>query len=598
MRNPHLTLLIRLASSLFGLYLAFPNHAQASSTPHNQSDSIRFAIIRFQPELPKHAPAQCLLNHPLHPKALPNALRICHKALIDSGYAEASIDSTKLVPASRPNQYDTLLVFLHAGKRYTFSNKLIPFTEKHLRGYLAQDSIPDTNAPSITPFSSIRLNAIPSSDSTFIIRKETAAPHPIPIQNIEFVTQQNAPLRIRKPLLVRLAGLDKGDSLTPLMLKRITPLPPRHPNLNWFHPTTIRYTPQGAAIALYPSFKKNSAVAGQIALAPGSGKKKTVLTGYLDLRLSNLLKNTETLTLNWKGTGPNNHRFALAIDYPYIRASPWGIALSANLRVDSARQQLANAEANLLYAPTPSTHYRIGIALQKTKNRPQKTYQADAAHANALTSYLIRFQARYQRTQHDFPYPNGLTATLTLAAGTARSSTKSTPPNPNEAPTPKALPRAEGTLAIDYAHAFAPTPFGIRTLLYAAARGFLKKNSFHRIPAIERIEPVLGYALHGFQENQIRTTAISTLILQPYASVAHRTFAILPTIQYGLYAQPKEPNPTDPPDPAHLIGYAIAFAISAPPASLAIAIAQGHIFTSTTRTTNPWLVHLNIALQF
>ncbi|CAN1544871.1 hypothetical protein MCETHM1_01912 [Flavobacteriaceae bacterium] len=105
----------------------------------------------------------------------------------------------------------------------------------------------------------------------------------------------------------------------------------------------ILFTKDTTKVFIYIEKKKANSFDGYIGFN-NTEREKIKLNGYLDLTLTNALKNGEELSIYWKNDGENQKTFNAKLDIPYLLKSPIGIKGQINiLKQDSIFQNTKTA---------------------------------------------------------------------------------------------------------------------------------------------------------------------------------------------------------------------------------------------------------------
>lgn len=107
-------------------------------------------------------------------------------------------------------------------------------------------------------------------------------------------------------------------NLVPLRLKQIT-------YLSETKPAELLFTEEGAELFLYLKSKPVSLFNGTVGLQQDPVKLTYQLTGDLRLKLQNTLKHGELFDLNWRSIQPGSPQLKIAVSYPYLFNTPFGI---------------------------------------------------------------------------------------------------------------------------------------------------------------------------------------------------------------------------------------------------------------------------------
>jgi translocation and assembly module TamA len=88
---------------------------------------------------------------------------------------------------------------------------------------------------------------------------------------------------------------------------------------------SIRMHSETFSIALKTDRKKNNLVSALLALQPKPNSNQSVLTGNIDLELSNALKQAETIEFHWKRPQPKSQSLSFKLGSPFTMGLPIGV---------------------------------------------------------------------------------------------------------------------------------------------------------------------------------------------------------------------------------------------------------------------------------
>jgi len=89
-------------------------------------------------------------------------------------------------------------------------------------------------------------------------------------------------------------------------------------------PVSVRMHSSTFSLVLKPERRKNNQISALIALQPKPGSSQSMLTGNIDLELSNALKQAEIIEFHWKRPQPKSQSLAFKLGSPFTAGLPVG----------------------------------------------------------------------------------------------------------------------------------------------------------------------------------------------------------------------------------------------------------------------------------
>jgi len=152
----------------------------------------------------------------------------------------------------------------------------------------------------------------------------------------------------------------------------------------------ILFTKDSTKIYVYLEKAKANTFDGYIGFA-NNETKNLVVSGYLDLVLSNILNTGEKLALYWKSDGQNQKTFNLGIELPYLFNSPIGLKTELNIFKQDSTFQNTRTAINLGYFFNYNTRLYLGY---------QSTESSDIQNTN--TTKLSDFNSAFTTTSFEY----------------------------------------------------------------------------------------------------------------------------------------------------------------------------------------------------
>lgn len=137
--------------------------------------------------------------------------------------------------------------------------------------------------------------------------------------------------QISKSYLFNYLGLYEGDLYQENKVSAIEDRIREIPFISMTAKPEVQFFEEGVKIVLRLDQKKASRFDGVIGLLTNENTGKIELTGDVDLNLTNGIKRGETFGLNWRKLKGNSQDLKVAVIYPYLFKTPFGIDLDFKL---------------------------------------------------------------------------------------------------------------------------------------------------------------------------------------------------------------------------------------------------------------------------
>lgn len=156
---------------------------------------------------------------------------------------------------------------------------------------------------------------------------------------------------------------------------------------------SIRLHSETFSIALKTERKKNNAIAALIALQPRPNSNQSILTGNIDLELSNALKQAEIIELHWKRPQPKSQSLAFKLGSPFTAGLPIGFQFEfQSFLLDST---FSSTDLSLRVLTKMSDLNGFSAAVNRSTNTH---FQNSSIYGNTqIKSYSIRY-SKYSST--------------------------------------------------------------------------------------------------------------------------------------------------------------------------------------------------------
>ena len=184
--------------------------------------------------------------------------------------------------------------------------------------------------------------------------------------------------------------------------------------------TSVRLHKESFSLIVKTERKKNNLIAALIALQPRPNSTTSILTGNIDLELSNALKQAEILELHWKRPQPQSQSFAFKLGSPFTLGLPLGFQFDFNSFLRDSTFSTTDLSLRLITKMNDMNGFSAAV------NRSTNThFQTSALYGNTTNkSYSLRYaRSKNQSNSVNFLL-EGLAGTRTIQYASSISQKK------------------------------------------------------------------------------------------------------------------------------------------------------------------------------
>ena len=174
--------------------------------------------------------------------------------------------------------------------------------------------------------------------------------------------------------------------------------------------TAVRLHEESFSLIVKTERKKNNLIAALIALQPRPNSTSSVLTGNIDLELSNALKQAEILEIHWKRPQPKSQSFAFKLGSPFTLGLPLGFQFDFNSFLRDSTFSSTNLSLRLITKMNDMNGFSAAV------NRSTNThFQTSAFYGNTTNkSYSVRYAKNNNQSNSINFLLEGLAGTRTI----------------------------------------------------------------------------------------------------------------------------------------------------------------------------------------
>jgi hypothetical protein len=193
--------------------------------------------------------------------------------------------------------------------------------------------------------------------------------------------------------------------------------------LSFLKPNTqvmVRMHSETFSIYLKPERKKNNVLSALVALQPKPNSNETMLTGNIDLEISNALKQAEIIEFHWKRPQPKSQSLAFKLGSPFTAGLPVGFQFEfASFLRDST---FSSTDISLRLLTKSNDLNGFSAAVSKSSNTHFNTSSTYGNTANK--AYSLRYSKFSNSTNSINFLIEGLTGNRTIQYESNASSKK------------------------------------------------------------------------------------------------------------------------------------------------------------------------------
>jgi hypothetical protein len=184
--------------------------------------------------------------------------------------------------------------------------------------------------------------------------------------------------------------------------------------------TSVRLHKESFSLIVKTERKKNNLIAALIALQPLPNSTTSVLTGNIDLELSNALKQAEILELHWKRPQPKSQSFAFKLGSPFTLGLPLGFQFDFNSFLRDSTFSSTDLSLRLITKMNDMNGFSAAV------NRSTNThFQTSALYGNTTNkSYSLRYAKNKSESNSINFLLEGLAGTRTIQYESSTSQKK------------------------------------------------------------------------------------------------------------------------------------------------------------------------------
>ncbi|MFN3968615.1 hypothetical protein [Flavobacterium sp.] len=328
----------------------------------------------------------------------------------------------------------------------------------------------------------------------------------------------------------------------------------------------ILFTKDSTKVYVYLEKAKPNSFDGYIGFT-NDEESKLILSGYLDLVLSNILNSGEKFSLYWKSDGQDQKTFNLGLELPYIFKSPIGLKTELNIFKQDSTFQNTRTNFELGYYFNYNTRLYLGY---------QSTESSDIQNVN--TTNLSDFDNSYLTTaleftdfkNDDFLFPEKTSFNLKLGTGKRDS---------------KLLSDNQFFGSLHLKHNFYLNP---KNIFNIKSQNFYLQSKNYIVNELARFGGI--NSIRGFNENSLQGNTFTSLLTE-YRYVVTSNLYVHSILDYGFLQDDTTNNQVN------LFGFGFGFGLLSKNGLFNIIYANGNTNNQAVKFSNS-IVHISFKASF
>ncbi|MFV8270586.1 hypothetical protein ACNQGP_11725 [Flavobacterium sp. GT2N3] len=322
----------------------------------------------------------------------------------------------------------------------------------------------------------------------------------------------------------------------------------------------ILFTKDTTKVYVYLEKKKSNTFDGFIGFSNNENKKIT-LNGYLDVKLENILRSGEQLSIYWKSDVNDQKTFNASIELPYLFKTPIGIKAQIQLFRQDSTFQNTKTTIDLSYFTNYNTRFYIGYQTTESSDIQNSIETSISDFINSFLTTSLTY-TKVDPTSFTFP----IKSFFSVIAGTGKREINSQAANTTK--------NNQFYLNIQATHNFNLNKKNIINI--NSQNYYLQSNDY----VVNELFRFGGFnSIRGFTENSLQAYFLTT-ILTEYRYILTSDLYIHSILDYAYY----QDKSTDIKDT--LLGIGLGMGLQTKNGLLKLAVANGSSRKQETKFNN------------
>lgn len=336
----------------------------------------------------------------------------------------------------------------------------------------------------------------------------------------------------------------------------------------------ILFTKDSTNVYVYLERQKSNSFDGFLGFS-NNNDKKIALTGYLDLKLNNILGSGEELSIYWKSDGNDQKSFKGSLELPYLFRSPIGIKTQLNIFRQDSTFQNTNTAIDFSYYANYNSRLYLGYHVTQSSDIQNSSNNSVSDYNNSFITSSFEYTST-DPTNLLFPIQSKFQTSLGIGS---REITNSTDDSKNK----------QLIVNIHATHNFYINKKN--SFHFNSQNNYLKSNRYitnelFRFGGLNSIR--------GFNENSLQAYFSSTLLTE-YRYLLSPKLYLHSILDYSIFRNKSEIEKADISE--NLIGIGAGFGLQTNNGLLKLAIANGHAKKQQFEISNT-IIHISYNVKF
>ncbi len=247
----------------------------------------------------------------------------------------------------------------------------------------------------------------------------------------------------------------------------------------------VLFKKDSTQIYIYLEKQSNNQFDGFLGFINNENQQLTI-TGYLDLKLQNILNSGENIQINWRNDGNNQSSFALQLNLPLLLNSSFGIETSLNVFKQDSLFQNTKTNIKLNYLLPNNAQIGLGL-LQNSSNAIGKINQTNIQdYENSFYTFTFNYS---KNDFKDYLFPELFALDFSSGIGSRKNNIN------------------DSSQYFIHLNGFYHYIFNTKSSFYIKNNNFFLKSNHFLINELFRFGGI--YSIRGFQENSLQANVLS-----------------------------------------------------------------------------------------
>ncbi len=228
-------------------------------------------------------------------------------------------------------------------------------------------------------------------------------------------------LRLNKHFFKGFCNFKKGKMYREDQMSKVSQILTTLPFAQEVSPASIEFSDEKASLYLFLEKRKTNQFDGYVGLVPVNEQTgKVAISGELQLQLANVLKQAETIALHWRATERYSQYLNIAIKFPYLFSTPFGIDGQLELDKKDTSYLNMNYVAGINYSFSGMNYLKLMFDYSTSNVLLSDTLAAQAAGLSNTKRGLYGVEFLYEASDFLYNPRRGYSLYGNVAVGNSR----------------------------------------------------------------------------------------------------------------------------------------------------------------------------------